>query len=143
MPLTRWEPVAELASLRDQFDRMFERLGGEWPFSWPASYPAVNIWEDDNNVYAETELPGLTAADVEITVTGNELGLRGARKPCEGQDVVYHRRERRDAEFSRSVTLPCDIADDKVEARMHDGVLLMTMPKAPDAKPRKIDVRIN
>jgi len=105
------------------------------------TFPAVNIWEDENSLYAEAELPGVKMEDIEISVVGNELTLKGERKPFAGDDGKYHRRERGVGSFTRVLHLPLDIDAEKVEATLRNGVLLIHLPKAAAALPRKIEVR--
>jgi len=72
---------------------------------------------------------------------GNELTIKGRRQPAQGEDLAYHRRERGTGEFTRTVTLPAEVDATKVEARLENGVVTVTMPKAATAKPRKITVK--
>lgn len=105
------------------------------------SYPALNIWEEGDQLFAEAELPGMGMDDVELFVVGNELTIKGQRRPLADENASYHRRERGVGEFSRTVTLPVEIDSDKVEASLKNGVLTITLPKAEAARPRKISVR--
>lgn len=104
------------------------------------SFPAVNVWEDGDNFFVEAEVPGLKSDDLEITVIGDELTLKGERAADERPESGYHRRERGAGSFSRSIKLPSEVNSDRVEAELNDGVLLLTLPKAEAAKPRKIKV---
>ncbi len=146
MMLTRWEPFLgpEWTRLQNEMDRLFRRFG-ETAAAWPglaASYPALNIWEDDNHVYAEAELPGMTHDQLQIYVTaGNRLTVQGERQPDEHLKGVWHRRERGVGAFSRTVELPVPVDADKVEARFEHGVLRVTLPKSEQAKPRRITVK--
>jgi len=130
--------------LRDEMDRLFQDfMGTESPMAswWGGGYPALNIWEDENSVYAEAELPGLGMEDVEVLVVGDELTIKGERKSrAESEELAYHRRERGIGPFARTVQLPVHIDSDKVDAVFTNGVLNVTMPKAETAKPRKIPV---
>jgi HSP20 family protein len=131
---------------RDEMGRLFDEFFTEVP-SWVPwdlggrGFPAVNVWEDEQNLYAEAELPGLTMSDVEVFAKGNELTIKGERKPVQEEGTAYHRRERGVGPFNRVLRLPVDIDADKVEAKLHDGVLTITLPKAEAARPRKIEVR--
>jgi HSP20 family protein len=106
----------------------------------PQSFPAVNVWQRDDAIFVEAEVPGLKSEDVEISVVGNELSLKGRRPDLAEENAAYHRRERGVGDFNRVLRLPAEIAGDKVEAKLTDGVLLITLPKAETAKPRKINV---
>lgn len=145
MLMTRWTPflTPEFAQLRDQMDRLFNQLIGQRT-TWPAlaySYPPVNVWEDENNVYAEAELPGMDLNSVEIYVTdGNQLTIRGQRPTFE-EKGIWHRQERGVGQFCRVLTLPVDVDPDHVDARLENGVLHLTLPKSETAKPRRITVK--
>lgn len=121
----------ELSHLLDDFD-----VGGQ------PRYPALNVWEDQNSFYAEAEIPGVSQDQLEVFTIGDELTIRGERKPLEGNGVNYHRRERGLGTFERVVTLPAEVDANKVEAHLHNGVLSIVMPKAEQAKARKIQVNV-
>src|SRR5437660_5575069 len=144
--LTRWDPFAggTLNRLHNEMNQLFDRFGMaiDNGRAREYAYPAVNVWEDNENVYAEAELPGMKLDDLEIYVSeGNHLTIRGERKPCEQQKGVWHRQERGFGKFVRAITLPAVIDADNVEARFDQGVLFLTMPKSLAAKPRKITVK--
>lgn len=136
-------PTLPMLDLRREIDRLFngfldaENLGsrGLRPF------PALNLWEDGDRLLAEAEVPGMDLNDVEIFIQGNELTLKGHRKPLEDENLVYHRRERGLGEFTRFLTLPGDVDASRVEAVLKDGVLTIVMPKAEHARARKITVK--
>lgn len=113
------------------------------PLTSPGSrpFPAVNVWEDGENLYAEAEVPGLSMNDLEIFVVGEELTIKGRRSAPADENVAYHRQERGSGEFARVLTLPVSVDADRVEATLRDGVLTLTLPKAEEAKPRKITIR--
>ncbi len=148
MLMTRWQPYTDLwgkmSQLRDEMDRLFESFGlgdGGWP-TLAVAYPAVNVWDDSEHVYAEAELPGMDLNDLEIYVTGgNQLTIKGERKPWNPGQGVWHRQERGFGPFTRLIELPYDVDAERVEARFHNGVLTITMPKSEAAKPRKITVK--
>lgn len=137
-------PFATLNELQREMNRLFDGFGprlsgGAW--MRPATFPALNIWEDGDALYAEAEIPGVSQDDIEVYAVGNELTIKGTRKPREGEDVAYHRRERGTGEFTRVITLPVDINAEKIQAALKDGVLTVTLPKAEEIKPRKITVK--
>jgi HSP20 family protein len=149
--LTRWEPFGglrhEMRQMR-RFQRAMDRLFGRWGIDlseWPAlavSYPPVNLWEDEDFVYAEAELPGLKLPDLEITVTAdNQLTLKGKREPAAPEKVEWHRQERGFGTFERTIALPVRVDAGKVEARLENGVLTIKMAKSSAAKPKKIPVK--
>lgn len=134
-----------LDRLTDQIESAMGGLLSDWPvletFAGARAFPAVNLREDNDNLYVEAEVPGLTMNEIEIVVLGNEMTLRGQRRDNGGEKVVYHRRERGIGAFQRVVRLPVDIDANSVEATLKNGVLTVRLPKAPTAKPRKIEVK--
>lgn len=133
-----------IGQLRQEMDRLFADFfgpGGTAQSILPTrSFPALNIWEQDDALIAEAELPGVKAEDVDISVVGNELVIKGRRTSNQPEGVSYHRRERGVGSFSRSVRLAVEIDAEKVQASLQDGVLRITLPKAEAARPRKIHV---
>lgn len=138
------EPVWRL---RDEMDRLFgnffETYSPVMPFGafGRRAFPAINVWEGKEALYAEAELPGLTMEDIEVYVVGDQLTIQGERKDPEGQDQMYHRRERGTGAFSRVLHLPVEVDADKVHATLRDGVLTIELPKAKTAMPRRIEVK--
>ncbi len=143
--LTR--PFTELGrpffpELRYELDRLFDAfVSPENQLLGASAFPALNMWEDDRNLYVEAEVPGLGLKDLEINVQGNELSVKGRRVMLEGENVTYHRRERGTGEFVRFLTLPVEVNAEHVEALLKDGVLNITLPKAETARSRKITVK--
>jgi HSP20 family protein len=132
--------------LRDEVDRLFDSFASSSPgdvvrrFVQPQVFPAVNLWEQDDAVFVEAELPGVQGGDLDLSVTGDELLLKGKRTaPREGSQA-YHRRERGEGEFARVVKLPVDVNADAVDATLENGVLLVRLPKAETVRPRKISI---
>lgn len=140
-----------LDELRDEFDRLWSTLTTNPPVrGWAArlaegAFPPVNVSESDDSVTIEAELPGLDAGGLDISVTGDELTLKGARPAVangESQErVTWLRRERGSGEFERRVALPVAIDASRVEAHLVDGILTVTCPKSPQCQPRKVEVR--
>jgi HSP20 family protein len=145
MVLSRWQPLlaGEFNRLQNEMNRLCGHIGVQ-P-TWPRvsfTYPAVNIWEDDMAVHAEAEVAGLAQDQLEVYVTeGNQLTLQGERKPAEHANGTWHRRERGFGKFQRTLTLPADVDADKVEAKLENGVLRITLPKSEKARPKKIAVK--
>ena len=137
---TRWA----FPDLRRQIDRVFEQVmePGNGSLLGVRAFPALNVWEDDECVFVEAELPGVAMEDIEINVVGGELSIKGTRRPFHNANgnLTYHRQERAIGEFSRFLTLPDVIDSDKVEAVLKNGVLAIKLPKAETAKPRRIQV---
>tara|TARA_R110002049_G_scaffold288423_1_gene470955 strand:- start:141652 stop:142053 length:402 start_codon:yes stop_codon:yes gene_type:complete len=130
--------------LSREMDRLFGRgtVGMGSPFAG-GSYPALNLWEDDDNLYADAELPGFSLDDLQIYVTGNQLTIKGERRAPEHDDGTWHRQERGYGKFSRMIEVPGDIDGDNVSAEFKNGVLHMRLPKSESVKPRRIEVKAN
>lgn len=123
-------------------DRDFERLldGFFTPLVYSqrrGTYPPMNLSEDEHNIYATLEAPGLDAADIEITLTDATLAIKGERKAGEGR--FYHR-ERPHGLFQRVISIGVPVKRDEVKANFKDGVLEVVLPKAEEIKPRKIAI---
>lgn len=150
--LTRWQSFDEMlqnmSRLHGEMNRLFDRWGvdrwqGEGARAFtPAAYPLLDVWEDDDNLYVEAELPGFAMKDLEMYVTGeNQLSLRGRRNEPQSEGGGWHRRERGYGEFSRMIELPSAVCADKVSADFKQGVLCVTLPKQEGVKPRRIEVK--
>jgi HSP20 family protein len=126
----------ELNQVQDEFNKWFAR-GARGPAA-----PAIAVWEDENAVHAEADLPGLDPAKIEVTVNeGNQLTIQGERPATEVPGAVWVRQERPFGKFARSISLPALVNADRVEAKYELGVLRLTLPKHEAAKPRKIVVK--
>jgi HSP20 family protein len=139
-------PFSDFDSLRREMLRVFDAVAGQDSSSTVAAgvFPPINVTQDDSHFYLRAEVPGVKAADLSISALRNRVSITGKREiPKENGKVSYHRRERAEGEFSRTVTLPGEVVADKVEARYADGVLTLTLPKAEEAKPRQITVNGN
>lgn len=145
--ITRFDPLGEMVSLRSAMDRLFEDSFVS-PMSWRTMSggetltPAIDVHETPDEIVVTAVLPGIRADDVEITMTGQTLTLRGEFKADEqvGRDEYLYR-ERRYGTFSRSLQLPVRVEGDRADARFADGILTLTVPKSAEVKPRQI--RIN
>jgi HSP20 family protein len=132
---------------RDEVDRLFSNfaahptVAGATRYVTGRAFPSVNLWEDNDNLYAECELPGVRSEDLDISVVGNELTFKGRRPDSGEPQATFHRRERGCGPFSRAIAVPSEIDADRVQANLREGVLRITMPKAESAKPRKVQVR--
>ena len=134
---------APIMRLQDEMNRVFENFFDDVPAlrGYAAGYPGINLWEQGDTAYVESELPGLAMEDVEVLVTGNELTISGERKiGIAPEGASYQRRERPAGRFSRVLTLPWEVDADKVQATLHDGVLSITLPKCESCKPKKVKV---
>src|SRR5262245_40750370 len=111
----------QINRLQNDMTFMFGRPG---PATAYGLVPPVNVWEDEQNVYAEAELPGVDPEKIDVSVIdGNRLVLQAERKPVEIQQGVQHRRERSSSDFSRELTLPTMLDTARVSATYKNGVL--------------------
>lgn len=149
-----WDPFREIDTLRSEVERVFEDFE-RWPrpftrFSFlpgvsARAYPLLNIAEDGDNVYVEALAPGLNPEKLEITVVNDSLRIAGEKPPVR-EDIspeAFHRSERSAGRFVRTTTLPAPVNSDKVSAEYKNGLLLLTLPKAEEAKPKKIAVSVS
>jgi HSP20 family protein len=142
--LVRWEPFRELMSLREAMDRLFEesfvRPGRLMPFEGGAV--ALDMYQTDDAVVVKASLPGVKPEEIDISVTGDMLTIKGETKSeHEVKEENYFRREMRYGSFSRTVPIPVSVQSDKAEAVFENGVLTLTLPKAEEVKPKAIKVR--
>lgn len=146
--ITRYNPLGELVSLRTAMDRLFEDS-----FVNPLTFrtlalgegsgvsPQVDIHQTDDEIVVTAALPGMKAEDLDITITGQQLTLRGeltADEEIKRDQYLY--RERRFGSFSRSFELPVRVQGDRANATFTDGVLTLRIPKAEEVKPRQIRI---
>jgi HSP20 family protein len=126
----------EFNQVQDDFAKWFGRATGT------VAAPAMTVWQDENTVYAEADLPGVDPAKLEVTVTeGNQLTVQGERPVPEIPGAAWIRQERPFGKFVRVVGLPALVDADRVDAKYENGVLRLTLPKHEAAKPRKIVVQ--
>jgi HSP20 family protein len=139
--LWRRDPIT---ALREEMNDLRARIFGEEEEGWLTStmIPSLDMSETDTAVEVRVDLPGITAKDVDVQVSGNVLTVSGHRQEeKEEKGRTYHRVERRCGSFSRSETLPCAVNESEVAAEYHDGVLTITMPKTEESKAHKIKVK--
>ena len=125
----------------EHMDRLLGPIGFDTAARPAPSYPPLNVWEDDDRLYVEAELPGLKREDLDVVVAdGDQLTIAGTRKPCGPPNGSWLRQECGYGRFSRTITLPAAGDADAVEARYESGVLALTLPKSEAAKPKRIAV---
>ena len=142
--LNRTHPAQRLKwDMNRMFSDVFQgRFGGFVPDrSGGNPFPALNVWEDDQALYAEAEMPGLSMNDIEVFVHGDELTVKGERKSNDDESVTYHCRERGFGTFSRVLRIPVEVNPENIEANLRDGVLTIKLPKVEAVQPRKITVK--
>jgi HSP20 family protein len=141
------DPISwrDINRLRQDMDRLFESTVPRWPRQRSSKFPAINVWtSQDDGIFITAELPGTLPEDVNISVTADKLVLSGTRKAEDtGGSTQYHRRERTYGDFNRSIQLPFPVNKDMVEARLQQGVLQISLPRAESEKPKQIVVKTN
>jgi HSP20 family protein len=122
---------------------MFEQFNNGTAFrGFAPAFPALNVWEEGETLVVEAELAGMQPSDIEILVTGgDQLTLKGERKPLDLESAKLHRQERGFGKFERTLQLPYIVDAEKVEARFENGVLRIQLSKHEAARARKIEVK--
>jgi HSP20 family protein len=151
MSVSRWDPFRDLLTIQDEMNQLFgrafgERQGqGQGEGQGPALRawaPALDISEQKDAYVVSVELPGVSPEDLDITLEDGLLTLQGERRfEQESSDRQWHRIERRYGSFRRAITLPSQVQADSIEANFDNGVLTVRVPKAEEAKPKRIEVR--
>jgi HSP20 family protein len=153
MSLVRWNPARELATwpsdlfgIQREMNRMFDgffRGTNDEDYAISSWTPAVDIAEHDDEYLVKVELPGVNKDEVKLTLENNILTIRGEKKQeKETKKENYHRVERSYGSFQRSFTLPAAVKADKIDASYKDGILTVSLPKAEEAKPKQIEVKV-
>jgi HSP20 family protein len=144
MNVVRWNPFNEMSLLQNQMNRLFDTALQGWPgdsngtTQWT---PAADIYESENELIVNLDLPGVNPKMVDIRVENNVLSIRGERQFEESQTKdSFHRVERSYGPFGRSFTLSTPVDADKIRASYKSGVLSITLPKAEAAKPKRIQI---
>ncbi len=140
--------MGSLLGLRNDLENLFAgslndlaARGAEFLQVWN---PAINLYEDQDHLFVNAELPGMKKEDIEVSLHDGVLTVSGERKHEKNVDQArYHRTERFEGKFSRSLALPADVKADQVHAQYKDGILHITLPKAEAAKRKQIEVKIN
>jgi HSP20 family protein len=142
--LTRRPPERRMMPVRSAFDWLFEDPwfeGGRW--SEGSMAPSIDMRETDDSFVVEAEMPGVKPDDTEVTLDGRTLVIRGQYETDheqDGQSGRYLMRERRSGTYARAITLPAEVDTDKVSSSFENGELTVTLPKAPQARSRRIPV---
>jgi len=140
--LIRWDPFREMLSMRSMMDRILDDW--ERPPAGGAllGAPPLDLMQTPDDVVVRILIPAVKPDDIEISVTGDVLSIRGeVRFEQEKETARYHVRELRHGSFARSIALPAPVVADKAEARFQDGVLTLRLPKAEEVKPMLISVK--
>ncbi len=139
--LTPWRPFREIEDWERRFEDFLGRPMWRLPMEEKGWMPAVDIFEKDDKFVVKAELPGMKEEDIDVSVVGDTLTIKGEKKTeSEVNEEDYYRSERTYGSFYRSVPLPSTVDADKIEANFEDGVLEVTLPKSAEIKPKKIAV---
>ncbi|HUS59427.1 MAG TPA: Hsp20/alpha crystallin family protein [Planctomycetota bacterium] len=140
MAANRWgvsDPWREARQLQHEMASLFDSVFGKRE----QASPPCNVFAGEDDLLITCEVPGVSMEKLSICVIGDTLSIEGERKPEEVERSAYHRRERHTGPFRRSIHLPARVNADQVSAEYHDGVLNVTLPKAAEEKPRRIEIK--
>ncbi len=150
MTLTRWhkpnltlDPFEQLSNLRNEVTRLFDSPLSTLTQGFNTWAPAVDLYEEKDNLVVKAELPGMKKEDIDVSFQDGTLTISGERKSeREENECETYRSERFYGRFQRSVLLPTSVAADKVNASYKDGILMVTLPKTEEAKPKQIEISV-
>jgi HSP20 family protein len=140
-----WDPFVEVSDLRKRMDDIFGEFFGPTPFAMAATEavwsPLADVHETKDGFQLQVELPGVKQEDIQVSMVGDTLTLKGERKrETEVKEDNYHRIERSYGTFQRSIVLPTVVDPNRIKATYRDGVLEIQLPKKEEAKPKEIKV---
>ncbi len=144
--LTPWRPFGELGTLRREMDRLWDSFFGERPLArmWEREWaPSLDVSETKDNFVVKAEVPGIDAKDIDISLTGDVLTIRGEKKQeREEKEEDYHLLERSYGSFSRSIRLPAEVESTKIKASYKNGILRVTLPKSEKVKAKEVRIKV-
>ncbi len=142
--LTRWDPFADILDFQQEMNRLFDSFFGRTSTLTEGVWaPLLDIYETKDHVVLKAELPGMKLEDIDITIVGDILTLKGERKREEEvKEENYYRVERAYGAFHRSIPLPSVVDTDQVKATYKDGVLEIKLPKKEETKTREVKVEV-
>jgi HSP20 family protein len=139
--ITPWRPFRELEEWERRFDDLFGRSLWRLPVEERGWMPAVDVFEKEDRFVVKAELPGMKEDDIDVSVVGDTLSIKGEKKTeTEIKEEDYYRCERSYGSFYRSIPIPSNVDANKIEASFEDGVLEVALPKSAKVKPKKIAV---
>jgi len=141
--IVRWDPYREMLSLRQMMNRVFDdSFNHSLSNTEDWNIPSVDMYQTENELVVKAVLPGLKPEEIQISVTGDVLTLRGETKQAqEVKEATYHLKERRFGSFSRSLPLPVQVVTDKAHAEFENGVLTLVLPRAEEDRPKTIAIK--
>jgi HSP20 family protein len=141
--LTRWDPLRTLSRLQEEMNQLFDERFMLQPGESVGWTPAADVYEDEDGFQIAFELAGVEPKDVEVRFENGRLTVKGERKfPEPEKKDKYHRIEIEYGTFTRSFSLPEPVDGEKIKAESKNGVLNVTVPKKPEAKPKTIQVKV-
>jgi len=158
--LTRFSDIDRTFAAMDQMRRRMDRLFEEYEpargrealraniadeaerLSWRGRWPRLSLADAGESLLLKAEVPGLSEKDIQLSIQKDVLTMSGERKQDAPEGYFVHRQERAPLKFARSFTLPCKVDPEKSGATLKDGVLTITLAKAPEAQPRQINVKV-
>ena len=142
-PMVHRGNFPEVNRLQQEMDRLWNVVSGTGTgLEHARVFPPINISEDENQVVVRAELPGIAGDQIELSLTGDRLILRGERRTTQsGEKINYHRKEREEGVFRRIINLPSRVDSQKVEALSKNGVLTIKIAKAEEVKPRQVSIQ--
>jgi HSP20 family protein len=146
MGVMRWDPFRDLLSIQDEMNQVFRRAIGQGGQSEASEgrlwAPAIDISERKDAYIVTAEVPGVRPEDLDVSLEDGVLTIKGERRfSQESSEQQWHRVERRYGAFRRTITLPTRTKADEIEASFENGLLEVVVPKAEEARPRKIQIR--
>jgi len=142
----RWDPFRDVGDFQSELNRVFDGFfgrSGTMPGGDRVWAPAVDMYETKDDLVVTAELPGVNEKEVQLSITGDVLSLKGERTPNQDtKQESFHRGERWYGRFERHLSLPVSVQADKVKATYRDGVLMITLPKAEEIKPKSIKIDV-
>lgn len=145
MDMQVWNPFQEFESLLDRYNRgrSGKQLSSDLSFAdWA---PSCDIEEEEDKYVIKADLPGVDKKDIDVKLENGVISIRGEKQVEKetGKGTKRHRTERFHGTFARSFTLPDAVQDERVDASYKDGVLKLVIPKAEEAKPKSIDIKVS
>ena len=135
----RYDPFEEMRRLQEEVNRVFSASVAGTRALAPGEFPALGVYANEDGVAVTAELPGVRAEDLEVSAFQDTLTLRGKR-PAPDEARAYHRRERQQGEFVRTLNLPFRVDPNRVEANLENGVLRLSLHRPEEDKPKRIKI---
>jgi len=144
-------PFRDIELMGKEMDRLWDTFFEEMPFSrlarreeWPTKWlPILDLSETKNEFVVKAEVPGMSSKDIDISLNGGILSIRGEKKQeKEAKEENYHFVERSYGSFSRTIRLPGDVQSDKIKAAYKDGVLKISLPKSEESKRKEVKIKV-